>query len=159
MLSDVVSANSALIDDINKMYYIGVGTILNYGGINTAKWGNYYRVVSLIRLAEMYLIRAEANFEDPGADIGPNSPTDDINEIRLRANAPHYTSDVTREEIREERYLELCWEGHRLHDLKRWKMDIGSYAYNAGNLILPIPFREMQVNDLLEQNEWYLTGK
>jgi len=147
------------IDDINKMYYIGVGTILNYGGINTAKWGNYYRVVSLIRLAEMYLIRAEANFEDPGADIGPNSPTDDINEIRLRANAPHYTSDVTREEIREERYLELCWEGHRLHDLKRWKMDIGSYAYNAGNLILPIPFREIQVNDLLEQNEWYLTGK
>jgi len=38
-------------------------------------------------------------------------------------------------------------------------MDIGTDAYNAGNLILPIPFREMQVNDLLEQNEWYLTGK
>lgn len=143
------------IDNITMMYYKGVGTILNSGGINTAKWGNYYRNVTLIRLAEMYLIRAEANFEDPGADIGPNSPTEDINVIRGRANAPLYPGTVTREQIREERYLELCWEGHRLHDLKRWKMNIGPDAYDAGNLILPIPFREMEVNDLLIQNEWY----
>lgn len=147
------------IDNITMMYYKGVGTILNSGGINTAKWGNYYRNVSLIRLAEMYLIRAEANFEDPGADIGPNSPTQDINIIRARAQAPLYTAPVTRAQIREERYLELCWEGHRLHDLKRWKLNISSYPYNAGNLILPIPFREMEVNDLLVQNEWYSSGK
>jgi len=147
------------IDNITMMYYKGVGTILNDGGINTSKWGNYYRNISLIRLAEMYLIRAEANFEDPGADIGPNSPTEDINVIRGRANAPLRAVPVTRDQIREERYLELCWEGHRLHDLKRWKMNIGSYAYDAGNLILPIPFREMEVNDLLEQNSWYSAGK
>ncbi len=147
------------IDNITMMYYKGVGTILNSDGINTAKWGNYYRNISLIRLAEMYLIRAEANFEDPGADIGPNSPTDDINVIRDRANATGYPGTVTRDQIREERYLELCWEGHRLHDLKRWKMNIGPDAYNAGNLILPIPFREMEVNDLLIQNEWYTSGK
>ena len=147
------------IDNITMMYYKGVGTILNAGGINTAKWGNYYRNIGLIRLAEMYLIRAEANFEDPGTDVGPNTPTEDINVIRMRANAPLFTSDVTESEIREERYLELCWEGHRLHDLKRWKMDIGTDAYDAGNLILPIPFREIEVNDLLEQNEWYTAGK
>lgn len=147
------------IDNINMMYYKGVGTILNDKGINTAKWGNYYRAINLIRLAEMYLIRAEANFEDPAADIGPNTPTQDINVIRLRAKAPLYTADVTRAQIREERYLELCWEGHRLHDLKRWKQNVGSYAYNAGNLILPIPFREMEVNNLLEQNSWYGAGK
>ncbi len=151
--------DSYTIDEITKMYYIGVGTILNSGGINTAKWGNYYRNIPMIRLAEMYLIRAEANFEDPGTDIGPNTPTEDINFVRDRALAPALPDPVTREQIREERYLELCWEGHRLHDLKRWKEDIGSYAYNAGNLILPIPFREIQVNDLLEQNSWYLTGK
>ena len=147
------------IDDITMMYYKGVGTILNSDGINTAKWGNYYRNVTLIRLAEMYLTRAEANFEDPGADIGPNTPREDINALRNRARAPLYTADITREQIREERYLELCWEGHRLHDLKRWKMTIGGYPYNAGNLILPIPFREMEVNDLLEQNTWYSAGK
>jgi len=147
------------IDNITMMYYKGVGTILNNGGINTAKWGNYYRNIPVIRLAEMYLIRAEANFEDPGTDIGPDTPRDDINVIRSRANAPLYTSDVTRAQIREERYLELCWEGHRLHDLKRWKQTISGYDHNAGNLILPIPFREMEVNDLLEQNSWYSAGK
>jgi hypothetical protein len=147
------------IDNITMMYYKGVGTIINNGGINTAKWGDYYSNIPMIRLAEMYLIRAEANFEDTGADIGPNTPTQDINIIRNRAHAPQHGSTVTRAQIREERYLELCWEGFRLHDLKRWKQNIGSYAYDAGNLILPIPFREMEVNDLLVQNEWYTSGK
>ena len=147
--------DSYTIDNITMMYYKGVGTILNSGGINTAKWGDYYANIPLIRLAEMYLIRAEANFEDPGADIGPRTPTQDINTVRARSNAPRYTGTVTRQQIRDERYFELCWEGHRLHDLKRWKVSIGSYPYNAGNLILPIPFREMEVNDLLVQNEWY----
>ena len=147
------------IANINKMYYRGVGTIVNSNGINTSKWGSYYTNIPMIRLAEMYLIRAEANFEDPGADIGPNTPTQDINLVRGRAHAPQHGSTVTREQIREERYLELCWEGFRLHDLKRWKQNIGSYPYDAGNLILPIPFREMEVNDLLVQNEWYTTGK
>ncbi|MCI0522787.1 MAG: RagB/SusD family nutrient uptake outer membrane protein [Bacteroidales bacterium] len=146
---------SYTIDNITMMYYKGVGTIINNGGINTAKWGDYYANLALIRLAEMYLIRAEANFEDPGADIGPRTPTQDINTVRARSNAPLYTGPVTRQQIRDERYFELCWEGHRLHDLKRWKVNIGSYPYNAGNLILPIPFREMEVNDLLVQNEWY----
>lgn len=148
-----------VIGDITMMYYTGVGTILNYGGINTAKWGDYYKNIPLIRLAEMYLIRAEANFENPGADVGPNTPTQDINFIRDRANAPAYVGTVTRQQIRDERYLELAWEGFRLHDLKRWKMNVGSDAYDAGNLILPIPFREMEVNDLLEQNDWYTSGK
>ncbi len=151
--------SSYTIANITMMYYRGVGTIVNSNGINTSKWGSYYTNINLIRLAEMYLVRAEANFEDPGADVGPNTPTQDINVIRARSNAPLYTGPVTREQIREERYLELCWEGFRLHDLKRWKMNIGSYSYDAGNLILPIPFRELQVNDLLLQNDWYLTGK
>ncbi len=147
------------IADINRMYYRGVGTIVNSNGINTSKWGDYYTNINLIRLAEMYLIRAEANFEDPGADVGPNTPTQDINVVRNRSNAPPYVGSVTRQQIRDERYLELCWEGFRLHDLKRWKQNIGGYAYDAGNLILPIPFRELEVNDLLVQNDWYLTGK
>jgi hypothetical protein len=153
--SNTVDGNT--IADINQMYYIGVGTILNYGGINTSKWGDYYANIPLIRLAEMYLIRAEANFEKGGAPIGPNTPTQDINFIRNRSQAPAYVVDVTQQQIRDERYFELCWEGHRLHDLKRWKLNIDTYPYNAGNLILPIPFREMEVNDLLVQNPWYVS--
>jgi len=146
---------SFTIANIDRMYYIGVGTILNNGGINTSKWGDYYANIPLIRLPEMYLIRAEANFEK-GSLTGPNSPTEDINIVRERSLAPVYTSDVTQQQIRDERYFELCWEGHRLHDLKRWQSGIGSYQYDAGNLILPIPFRELEVNSLLVQNPWYL---
>ena len=150
--------SSFTIDDITMMYYIGVGTILNSGGINTSKWGDYYANIPLIRLAEMYLIRAEANFEKGGSPIGPNTPTQDINLIRARSLAPTYTGPVTQAQIRNERYFELCWEGHRLHDLKRWNSNIGSLPYDAGNLILPIPFREMEVNSLLVQNPWYIGG-
>ena len=90
----------------------------------------------------------------------PTRPTQDINTVRGQVKRSLYhAGTVTRQQIRDERYLELCWEGHRLHDLKRWKENIGNYAYNAGNLILPIPFREMEVNDLLVQNEWYTSGK
>lgn len=88
--------SSYTIANITMMYYRGVGTIVNSNGINTSKWGSYYTNINLIRLAEMYLVRAEANFEDPGADVGPNTPTQDINVIRARSNAPLYTGPVTR---------------------------------------------------------------
>lgn len=144
------------ISDITKMYYIGVGNINNYGGINTSKWGDYYTNLPLIRLAEMYLTRAEANFESGQAQVGPNTPLDDINIIRERAQAPALPGPITQADIRQERYWELCWEGHRLHDLKRWQENIGALPYDAGNLILPVPFREMEANSLLVQNDWYL---
>lgn len=149
--------DSYTINDITKMYYYGVGQILNSGGINTTKWGDYYANLPLIRLAEMYLVRAEANFETSGPLVGPNTPTQDINVIRNRALAPVIVGAVTQADIRQERYWELCWEGHRLHDLKRWGVDVDIYAYNAGNLILPIPYREMQTNTLLVQNDYYIS--
>ncbi len=145
------------LENINSMYYIGVGAIRN-GGNNTAKWGNYYTVIPLIRLAEMHLTRAEANFEliaSGASSVGPATPKDDINTIRQRAMAPLYENEPGRDEIRLERYLELCWEGHRLHDLKRWQADIGSIPFDAGNLILPVPMREMETNPLLVQNPYY----
>ncbi len=146
------------LENINSMYYIGVGAIRS-GGTNTAKWGNYYTAIPVIRLAEMFLTRAEANYElmDQGmAQVGSASPLNDINTIRSRANAPVFESAPNRDDIRLERYLELCWEGHRLHDLKRWQMHVGAHPYNAGNLILPIPVREIETNPLLEQNPYYL---
>jgi len=146
---------SYTIANISKMYYFGVGQILNSGGINTSKWGDYYANIPLIRLAEMYLIRAEANFESASA-VGPNTPLEDINIVRGRSLAPALAGPLAQDDIRQERYWELCWEGHRLHDLKRWNLNIGTDAYDAGNLILPIPFREMEAADgILVQNDWY----
>lgn len=149
--------DSYTIANITKMYYFGVGQILNSGGINTSKWGDYYANIPLVRLSEMFLIRAEANFESGNAQVGPNTPLEDINLVRDRSDAPVLAGPITQDDIRQERYWELCWEGHRLHDLKRWNLSVGTAAYDAGNLILPIPFRETEANELLIQNDWYIS--
>lgn len=143
------------IDNVTDMYYIGIGST-NSGFINCSKYGDSRRNFPVIRLAEMYLTRAEGNFE-AGTSHGA-APLDDINTIRVRANT-NLLPSVDRDAIRQERYLELCWEGLRLHDLKRWQESIGEYPYNAGNLILPIPEREMEANpENLVQNSYYTGG-
>ena len=55
------------------------------GGILTSKYTNQFGNVPVLRLAEMHLIRAEANFRE-GSSVG-NSPLDDINLIRARSKA------------------------------------------------------------------------
>ncbi|NOU59545.1 RagB/SusD family nutrient uptake outer membrane protein [Marinifilum caeruleilacunae] len=152
-------ASSALITDVSTMYYIGVGQSSNNGGINTAKYGDGKKNTPLIRFAEMYLIRAEGNFEE-GTSLG-DTPLNDINRVRARSNASAYTT-VNQDNIRQERYFELCWEGFRLHDLRRWNVNIynpdddtESIAYDADRLVLPVPERELEVNDNLVQNSGY----
>jgi hypothetical protein len=68
----------------------------------------------MIRFAEMYLNRAEANFH-----LGNTSDAkDDVNEIRLRAGIPEHAT-VTLNDILDERRLELAWEAHRKYDVFR----------------------------------------
>jgi hypothetical protein len=150
-------ANVTQIANVTEMYYIGVGDG-NDGGINCAKYGDSRLNFPVIRLAEMYLTRAEGNFEAGPPYAGGIAPVDDINTIRLRANTNPLPS-VDQDAIRLERYLELCWEGFRLHDLKRWQIDIdATNAWDAGNLILPIPEREIEANPALIQNPYYTGG-
>lgn len=75
------------------------------------------------RLAEMYLIRAEAN-----AKLGNvNAALEDVNIIRKRAGIPEaglYTAaslgnKTALDVVLEERQLELAWEGHRKFDIFR----------------------------------------
>lgn len=71
----------------------------------------------LYRLAEAYLLRAEAKFY-----INPNDPTikDDLNIIRQRAQCSQlYTGTVTIGDIMNERARELYWEEWRNVELKR----------------------------------------
>ena len=147
--------NVTQIANVTEMYYIGIGDN-NNGGINTAKYGDGRLNYPIIRLAEMYLTRAEGNFEAGAPYAGGVAPVDDINTIRLRAGT-NPVGSVTQASIRKERYLELCWEGFRLHDLKRWQVNIdGSNAWDAGNLVLPVPEREIEANPNLVQNAYYL---
>lgn len=115
--------------------------------------------VPVIRLAEMYLTRAEANYRlatSTGA-----TPLADVNVIRNRAGLPSLLAITSVNEIIKERNLELAFEGHYLHDLKRLRLSTAGSsgangpAWNSPRLVMPIPQREMDVNKNLVQNEGY----
>jgi len=95
----------------------------------------------LFRLAELYLIKAEAlneYYESPNQDV-----YDAINEVRSRVEMPDLpivSEDNTkigmRKRIRNERRVELFFEGHRFWDVRRWKIGdkcfgIPNYRMNA----------------------------
>jgi starch-binding outer membrane protein, SusD/RagB family len=132
-------------DERADFFYEGRGTA-------TMKWQNQFANIPVIRLAEMYLIRAEAN-ERLNTEVGA-TPLEDINELRIRANASPLGS-VDLEDILMERRRELAFEGFALFDAKRLGRDIGDIAYDANNLVLPIPLREMDANPELVQNPGY----
>ncbi len=133
--------------DVRKTFFALSGGN-NYTRKHLDRFGN----VPIIRLAEMYLTRAEANFRN-GTAVG-DAPLNDVNRIRTRAGLPALTS-LTLDAITKERYLELAFEGHNLHEAKRLQKPVGALAWNSPKLILPIPQREVDVNKSLVQNEGY----
>ena len=135
-------------DDRLNLFYTSGGSTF------TGKFDNLYGNVHIIRLAEMYLIRAEANFR-LGTTTGA-TPLDDINTIRERVLLPDLTpAQLTLAAILKERKLELAFEGFTLHDAKRLEMSVGILPWNSPKLIYPIPKREIVVNPNLSQNEGY----
>ena len=144
-------------DDQNdfRATFITYGYSTNFtDGIYTLKWLSFYKVIPVVRLAEMYLTRGEANLQKGGSPIGGVSPEDDINIVRERSDARDISS-VTESDFVDERFRELAFEGDRLWTLKRLKLKVGNYTYDAPKLVLPIPQREIDVNSNLTQNEGY----
>jgi starch-binding outer membrane protein, SusD/RagB family len=131
------------------------------GDIYTGKWANRIGNIPVIRLAEMYLTRAEGNFRAGGTPVGV-LPLEDINRLRNRAKVKPLTS-VDLASILKERRLELAFEGHWIHDIKRNKQTITkvdgngtrTWTFNSPKLIFPIPLREIDANKNLVQNEGY----
>lgn len=77
----------------------------------------------IMRLAELLLIEAEANIEWDGGDLSIAEAN--INRIRARVNMPPVTDktrDGLRKALRYERKVELCNEGYRWFDIRRWKI-------------------------------------
>ncbi len=118
----------------------------------TQKHLDTYGNVPIVRLAEMYLTRAEANLR-LGTSVGA-TPLADVNVIRSRAGiAPLAT--VSLAQVLHERKLELAFEGLQLHDMKRTGAVIGGVAANSQRLVFPIPQREVDTNKQLVQNPGY----
>ena len=147
----------------------------------------------IIRLSELYLNLAEALNELNGPS---QQVYDALNVVRDRAGIPNvqdswsdssltsesgkHTDQVgLREIIRQERLIELCFEGHRYNDIRRWKLgleyfstpvkgwsvdednqsdfynviDVGLRAFNSPRDYLhPISFNELNINPNLVQS-------
>lgn len=68
------------------------------------------------RIAEAYLIAAEAAFE-----LNDNSALEYLNDVRERAGIQKLNS-ITFDDIVQERRVEFAFEDHRYWDLKRWRL-------------------------------------
>ncbi len=123
------------------------------GGVRyTRKFTNRFANISVVRLAEMYLTRAEANLRlstSTGA-----TPLADVNRIRKRSGLADLLT-VTVPDVLKERKLELAFEGHLIHDLKRTQRSVGALPYSSPKLVFPIPQRETILNSELVQNPGY----
>ncbi|WP_183573071.1 RagB/SusD family nutrient uptake outer membrane protein [Mucilaginibacter sp. X5P1] len=124
----------------------------------------YYRVVGsssgddpayIIRLAELYLIRAEA-------EVNQNDLTDaaaDLNAVRNRAGLPATTAATQADlllAIENENRVEFAFEDHRWYDLVRTGRAQTVLGFtDANKLLLPIPYAQLQVDPNLTQNPGY----
>ena len=147
------------------------------GILRNDKFDNIYGNIHVVRLAEMYLIRAEANLR-AGTSVGA-APKTDVNIIRERAGLGDLAT-VTLNNILNERVHELAFEGgFFLHDGKRLQGpyvpefptlypnskittapslnagNIGGLIWNSPKLVFPIPFQDITANPNLKQNPGY----
>lgn len=120
--------------------------------------------VIIIRLAEMYLIRAEAlaRMASPSAPASAQVISD-INMIRERAGLPPVvvlTNAAALEEVLEQRRLEFIGEGLRFIDLKRYNIlceEVGFCEEDGEEfrMLWPIPLQQIETNPNLTQNPGY----
>jgi len=127
---------------------------LKYNDIETGS-DNVY----VLRLAEMYLIRAEAR-----AMLATSVALarDDINEIRVRAGLEPVTTtapSVLRQQVMDMRQQEFAFEGQRWFDLVRTgqAIDVLEYVTEECQTLFPIPLGELLTNfhEGMYQNDCY----
>lgn len=102
----------------------------NWGDNSTKNKVKVRQSDPLLRLAELYLNYAEAVNEAygpsgtaPGADLTAIEAIDIVRERMGQARIlAAYTgsTEIFRDRIKNERNIELSWEGHYYHDIRRW---------------------------------------
>lgn len=159
--------NSFAANDLRKKEWIKP-TLLNgivyhmpwkYKIATATSMSNEYNVV--MRLAEQYLIRAEARARQSAI----KGAVDDLNVIRKRAGLSPLAGTISEDEcflaIENERRHELFTEwGHRWFDLRRTQrintiMNSKWQHWISEKQLFPIPNKELLLNPNLVQNESY----
>lgn len=108
------------------------------------EWNNINIVIPYLRLADVYLMYAEAVLQGYGSAQssypGYLTAEQAVNMVRARANIPgvdaRFTAskDAFMGEIMRERAVELAFEGLRWHDLRRWNI-AGEKKYKEKTVI------------------------
>ncbi|BDU25161.1 membrane protein [Flavobacterium sp. GSB-24] len=165
LTSDLINAFEA--GDQRKVKWIrsrNKGTSIWYHAYKYKKTGSntpQTEFTVVMRLAEMYLIRAEARARQGEL----SNSKEDLNKIRNTAGLANTTA-VTQEEILQailrERRVEFFTEfGHRFLDLKRFGaldqvLSAKKASWQSTDRLLPLPQRELNLNPNLEpQNSGY----
>lgn len=142
----------------------------SYGSANS-----YVHAAKLFRIAEQYLIAAEAAYKNGHSDDAKNY----LNQLRHARGVADITATGADlfEAIKKERIRELAFEGFRLDDLKRWGDPVrrhdpqGGVSYitkdpadqyyqlnkaaNDPMFVWPIPLNDIDINKNLKQNPGY----
>ena len=139
-----------------------VRTAVSISGGKLNKYASNLARTKLLRLGDIYLLRAEARAQQNKL---PEAASD-LNRIRGRAGLAATTA-ATKDElllaIENERFLELAFEGHRWFDLVRTARATtilsalkGTTKWQATDVLLPVPQTEISLNPaLLPQNPGY----
>lgn len=163
--------NSDNANDIRFTTFFGptaddTSTIKKYPG--STQFGPQVNDLKVLRVSELILSRAEAYAELNQLTNAAN----DLNSIRRNrisgyTDVSFTTKDDAINNIINERFKELCFEGCRFFDLKRRQLPIDrfdsdvqssvwkSLPANSFRWALPIPFSELLANPLAVQNPGY----
>jgi hypothetical protein len=108
------------------------------------EWNNINIIVPYLRLADVYLMYAEAVLQGYGTPqssvTGSITAVDAVNRVRARATVPPVdarylgSKDAFMGELMRERAVELAFEGLRWHDLRRWNV-AGDKQYREKTVI------------------------
>ena len=159
--------HTKMVDFTNEGSYHNTGyRVSKYQFSRTSPNGNNFSSVDLVlmRLAEIYLMRAEAKLRSGDSAAALT----DVNTVRASRNArpaqtPAPLSSVDLESIYRERGFELYWEGYRRTDQIRFGKYEDSWTEktdsDANNRLFPIPQSAVDaasgIDGFLEQNKGY----
>lgn len=116
--------------------------------------------IPVIRLSEVHMILAEANFNlgnEPAARTA-------LNTVRANRGLPALTAATSGNDlfnrILNERRVEFAFEGQRWFDLKRNGLNIPKenadpLAFTDFRILAPIPVNQIILNPVIEQNPGY----
>ncbi len=149
--------------DYNGYFRLKYGSFADETNVEAVPELNYGTNWRLIRYADILLLKAEA-YANSGNESGALVA---LNEVRERAGLTAITpsGDALMAAIRQERFVELAFEGHRYFDLMRWGKSVADaelkgiefgerFDYDK-HKIFPIPSTDIAAATNMTQNPKY----